>query len=277
LATASSEKSSLVSAKELASKLKVTDALVKKLVKDFGLDSEKVKNRTHLPPKSIDVLKKILKLKDEGKKPKEIKALLESAKPAKSEKAAEEKPKSKSRKTETSGKKEKKSEKKEEKKEEAKKDFKSKKKFEKKKPKKEELKKEEKKDTEPDYKEYVKDEASEHEHLELENKVLEDLQDDIDAELDDEDIEEIEEVEESPKASHDSPYGRQKKVRRKKFNFRYVQRQIANDSKHIRYLQHRLKRTNLSTLERVTLEGNLDKRSRLLNGWLHILRWIKSN
>ena len=260
MATASSEKSSLVSAKELASKLKVTDALIKKLVKDFDLKSEKVKNRTHLPNESVETLKQIIQLKEEGKKPKEIKAILI---PPEKEKKAEKEDKPD------------KEEKKAKAKKSPKKDFKSKKKFEKKKP-----KEEKPEDSEPDYKEYVKDEAAEHEHLELENKILTDLKDDIESELDDseEEIEELEEVEESPsKSNQPNQFGRNRRVRRKKFNFRYVQRQIANDSKHIKYLQHRLRRTNISPLERVTLEENLDKRSRLLNGWLHILRWIKSN
>ena len=62
--------------------------------------------------------------------------------------------------------------------------------------------------------------------------------------------------------------------RRRGFNYRYVERQIANDSKRVYSLRQRLRSPNLSVRDRLFFEEALERRILFLNGWKHILRWI---
>ena len=66
------------------------------------------------------------------------------------------------------------------------------------------------------------------------------------------------------------------KRRRRQFSFRFIQRQIANDMSRVDYIRHKLNRGKLSTLEKLHLEDSLHKRSHLLSGWTHLLRWVKN-
>ena len=63
-------------------------------------------------------------------------------------------------------------------------------------------------------------------------------------------------------------------TRRRGFNYRYVERQISNDSKRVSSLRFRLKNTNISVQERLFVEEALERRILFLDGWKHILRWI---
>ena len=62
--------------------------------------------------------------------------------------------------------------------------------------------------------------------------------------------------------------------RRRGFNYRYVERQISNDSKRVGSLRLRLRNSNLSVQERLFVEESLERRILFLDGWKHILRWI---
>ncbi len=70
--------------------------------------------------------------------------------------------------------------------------------------------------------------------------------------------------------------GSQEQRRKRGFNYRYVERQIANDSKRVHSLRQRLKNPNLSVRDRLFFEEALERRILFLNGWKHILRWISS-
>lgn len=283
----------LISVKELASKLDVTDALLKKLVKDFEIPTQKVKNRNHLDDDGVDHIKRILDLKSEGKKTKEIKELFAEQDGPKE--AEEETPKAKGRKSKKAEKKvtkKTKAEEPEEEQEEAEEEKpKAKSKARKEKPEKKPSRKSNLKsapkgqgDPMPsnvgdiDINEYIKDELAEEDADEMitthtTEEVIKEL-DEGELDLEDEDLEEIEEEPLVQELEEDK--SQPKKRRRKSFNFRYAQRQIAFDSKRIKYIRHRLAKSNISTSERMSLEDALDRRSKLLDGWLHILRWIKT-
>lgn len=94
---------------------------------------------------------------------------------------------------------------------------------------------------------------------------VEDSQDENNEE-DDEEPEDNEEVQDSSKPR-----------RRMTFNYRYVERQVSNDSKRINSIRQRLKNPSISTQERLFYEEALDRRILFLNGWKHILRWITLN
>lgn len=64
--------------------------------------------------------------------------------------------------------------------------------------------------------------------------------------------------------------------RRRLFNYRYVERQISNDSKRISSFRRRLQNPNISIQERLFFEEALERRILFLNGWKHILRWVSS-
>lgn len=66
----------------------------------------------------------------------------------------------------------------------------------------------------------------------------------------------------------------EKPRRRRGFNYRYVERQIANDSKRVSILKRRLQNPNLSIQEKLFFEEALERRILFLNGWRHILRWV---
>lgn len=307
----------LVSVKELASKLDVSDALLKKYVKDFEIPTQKVKNRTHLEDSSIEIVKEIVKLRNAGKKSKDIKAILthvrsqeesaetateevveepKKAKTAKAPKAKakavkgskEEKPKTAKAKTKAKTKKAEPEEEApeveaiEEKPEPEEKSSSPRSKRgarsrsnDKDRKKQNKSKKEDSDEfADLDVTGFLRDEMVENEILEG-PALVEAIEEEVGELPEDEDLDgldDIDELEEEETKSR-SP-GRTK--RRKAFNFRYVQRQIANDSRRVNYIKNRLRRANISTPERLSLEDALDRRSKLLNGWLHILRWIKS-
>lgn len=64
--------------------------------------------------------------------------------------------------------------------------------------------------------------------------------------------------------------------KRRLFNYRYVERQISNDSKRISTLRQRLKNPNLPIQDRLFFEEALERRILFLDGWKHILRWVSS-
>ncbi len=66
----------------------------------------------------------------------------------------------------------------------------------------------------------------------------------------------------------------QERRKRRGFNYRYVERQIANDSKRVYSLRQRIKNPNISVRDRLFFEEALERRILFLNGWKHILRWI---
>ena len=66
----------------------------------------------------------------------------------------------------------------------------------------------------------------------------------------------------------------QERRKRRGFNYRYVERQIASDSKRVYSLRQRLKNPNLSVRDRLFFEEALERRILFLNGWKHILRWM---
>lgn len=83
------------------------------------------------------------------------------------------------------------------------------------------------------------------------------------------------EAEEELKDLSESDQESTRRVRRG-FNYRYVERQIANDSKRISSLRQRLRNPNLSVRDRLFFEEALERRILFLDGWKHILRWISS-
>ena len=64
--------------------------------------------------------------------------------------------------------------------------------------------------------------------------------------------------------------------RRRLFNYRYVERQISNDTKKISWLRQRIKSPNVSTQDKLLFEESLERRIMFLDGWKHILRWVSS-
>lgn len=94
------------------------------------------------------------------------------------------------------------------------------------------------------------------------------------------DIEKSEEEKELRTESEDLKDIQQEEVqeeggrRRRLFNYRYVERQIANDSKRISSIRQRLRNPNISVQEKLFFEEALERRILFLDGWKHILRWI---
>jgi hypothetical protein len=294
----------LISTKELASKLKVTEPLLKKLINDFAIETQRVDRRAHLNSQAATTVKEILALRASGKKNSEIKEMFESSKQD-SKTPASKKPE------------------KEEVKEEAKDPIKKNTPKEAKKP--ELLKKKAKKplkknpqkkvpqanqsesieekieqieDGMSQVEQIVEDatelvETRQQKHIEEEvimdisgylledenetnelKSLLSDEDDEITdlSEIDEED--EIEEVNEIDEDRDDTIS--QRKIRRRQFSFKYIQRQIANDSKRINYIKQKLKRGRLSAKETMMLEDSLHHRSILLSGWIQLLRWVKN-
>ena len=91
----------------------------------------------------------------------------------------------------------------------------------------------------------------------------------IDKDLDKETDEEQEEI-----SSGRTEDGEEQSRRRRGFNYRYVERQISNDSKKVSSLRIRLRNPNLTVQDRMFFEEALERRILFLNGWKHILRWI---
>ena len=69
-----------VSIKELASKLKTSDALIKKIIKDFEIETKRDQKRVLLSAESVQTIRDILALRASGKKNIEIKKLFDEAK-----------------------------------------------------------------------------------------------------------------------------------------------------------------------------------------------------
>ncbi len=278
--------SELISIKELASKLKVTDALLKKLIKDFDIVTERVQKRVYLSESSVTTVREVLALRASGKKNKEIKELFEASKaPPPVEQAPEvEKIKAKPspRKTKT------------------------------KKPDEDQqviaqveeqvvkvpeetiaavaLEYENTEEHAVDISSYLEEDHQAEDEPSMAMRLAEesDVLDTVIESTEDEslDFEETNVEEEKEAAIIEEPErtperGRQdrlspRKMRRRQFSFSYIQRQIANDSKRIQYIQQKLKRGSLSTKEAMNLKDSLEHRSKLLSGWVHLLRWVKS-
>ena len=88
------------------------------------------------------------------------------------------------------------------------------------------------------------------------------------------DLDEVEITEETEETAKDSL--RPRKIRHKAFSFRYIQREIANDTKSLNFLKNKLKKGKLTHVERLNLLDSLDRRAKMLNSWIQILRWVKS-
>jgi len=236
------------SIKELASQLKVSDALLKKILKDFSIEAIREQNKLVLDQESVRIIKEILALRASGKKNHEIKEIFEAYKKAQ----PVEEPNVTAPKVEN------------------------------KKP----LKKPEPKikskivaakkdkvakivDLEPKEQEAKPEQAEKIESKHQEPEVQK-PQEEFQVEQSSEEVEEANEVDEIEDKL--SP----RKIRRRQFSFRYIQNQITNDSKRLNYIKQKLKRGKLSVKEKLNLEESLQKRSEILSGWIHLLRWVRS-
>lgn len=285
-----------VSIKELASKLKTSDALIKKIIKDFEIETKRDQKRVLLSAESVQTIRDILALRASGKKNIEIKKLFDEAQGVKpsSEPSSTEPEETLAEVTV------------EESFPEAKKP---------KKPKSVKPAKQEPLEEQADSPEsaqdprdpellveglsaddileltdlpinqdvdvlvpgdYLEDEVPQSNTQDDLKQLLslegsEDLEEDLEDEITDEQIEE-ELTQQNRRGDRLSP----RKIRRRQFSFRYIQRQIANDSKRVNYIKQKLRRGSLSTKERMVLEDSLHHRSVLLSGWIQLLRWVKS-
>jgi len=285
-----------VSIKELASKLKTSDALIKKIIKDFEIETKRDQKRVLLSAESVQTIRDILALRASGKKNIEIKKLFDEAQGVKpsSEPSSTEPEETLAEVTV------------EESLPEAKKP---------KKPKSVKPAKQEGLEEQEDSPEsaqdprdpavpveglsaddileltslpinqdvdvlvpgdYLEDEIPQSNTQDDLKQLLslegsEDLEEDLEDEITDEQIEE-ELTQQNRRGDRLSP----RKIRRRQFSFRYIQRQIANDSKRVNYIKQKLRRGSLSTKERMVLEDSLHHRSVLLSGWIQLLRWVKS-
>lgn len=89
------------------------------------------------------------------------------------------------------------------------------------------------------------------------------------------DISKEEESEDRESAEgEESTEGEEQPRRRRGFNFRYVERQISNDSKRVSSIRRRLVNPNISIQEKLFFEEALERRVLMLNGWKHILKWV---
>lgn len=293
----------LITVKELAAKLEVTDLLLKKLIKFFEIPNQKIKRSINLDEAAVEIIKKVVELKAEGKRNKDIKQLFDEQKKREQKKTqddsiessdsdliqvkdsltkdnvAEEKPQtiadSPVLKAEI--------------KEENKKEIKSERSSRsnnrsKKSPRKENRNKEENEksqedspeEAEPYYiKSYIESEEIEAKFdIKQDDPVAEALALDEYEEENADDLEDIDELAEEEVISKDSISPR--KVKRKAFSFRYIQRQIASDTKKVNFLKNKLKKAKLSHLEKLNLRDSLDRRAKMLSSWVQILRWVKS-
>jgi len=285
-----------VSIKELASKLKTSDALIKKIIKDFEIETKRDQKRVLLSSESVQTIRDILALRASGKKNIEIKKLFDEAQGVKpsSEPSSTEPEETLAEVTV------------EESLPEAKKPKKSKSV----KPAKQEPLEEQADSPESAQDprdpavpveglsaddileltslpinqdvdvlvpgDYLEDEIPQSNTQDDLKQLLslegsEDLEEDLEDEITDEQIEE-ELTQQNRRGDRLSP----RKIRRRQFSFRYIQRQIANDSKRVNYIKQKLRRGSLSTKERMVLEDSLHHRSVLLSGWIQLLRWVKS-
>ena len=285
--------SDLITVKELAAELEITDLVLKKLLKFFELPNLKVKRNIHLADDVVAVVRRVMALKAEGKRNKDIKQLFDDER--KKEKKALEGNK-KSEKTDSSDSEpilniaednldgsvdesdsfdadkaddsistsEHLSEEtvsgiipsaKDEDEEEP---------FIK------------KAKEEPSYiQDFIESEEIEAKFdVEQQDVQAEALALDALAEEEGGDLDAVEVTEETEETTKDSL--RPRKIRHKAFSFRYIQREIANDTKSLNFLKNKLKKGKLTHVERLNLLDSLDRRAKMLNSWIQILRWVKS-
>ena len=288
--------SDLITVKELAAELEITDLVLKKLLKFFELPNLKVKRNIHLADDVVAIVRRVMALKAEGKRNKDIKQLFDDER--KKEKKALEGNK-KSEKTDSSDA------------AQASLDIvednsdisveepdsfnsemaddsliTS-----------ENLSEETVSESgiilsakdEDDEKPFIKKAKKEPSYIQdfIESEEIEakfdveqqDVQADalaLDALAEEEggDLDEVEVTEETEETTKDTL--RPRKMRHKAFSFRYIQREIANDTKSLNFLKNKLKKGKLTHVERLNLLDSLDRRAKMLNSWIQILRWVKS-
>jgi hypothetical protein len=288
--------SDLITVKELAAELEITDLVLKKLLKFFELPNLKVKRNIHLTDDVVAIVRRVMALKAEGKRNKDIKQLFDDER--KKEKKALEGNK-KSEKADSSDAaqssldivKDKSDRSVEESdsfnsdkaddspittehlseetvsesgiilsaKDDEEEPF---------------IKKAKK---EPSYiQDFIESEEIEAKFdVEQQDVQAEALELDALAEEEGGDLDEIEVTEET-EATTTKDSLRPRKIRHKAFSFRYIQREIANDTKSLNFLKNKLKKGKLTHVERLNLLDSLDRRAKMLNSWIQILRWVKS-
>jgi hypothetical protein len=288
--------SDLITVKELAAELEITDLVLKKLLKFFELPNLKVKRNIHLTDDVVAIVRRVMALKAEGKRNKDIKQLFDDER--KKEKKALEGNK-KSEKADSSDAaqssldivKDKSDRSVEESdsfnsdkaddslittehlseetvsesgiilsaKDDDEEPF---------------IKKAKK---EPSYiQDFIESEEIEAKFdVEQQDVQAEALELDALAEEEGGDLDEIEITEET-EATTTKDSLRPRKIRHKAFSFRYIQREIANDTKSLNFLKNKLKKGKLTHVERLNLLDSLDRRAKMLNSWIQILRWVKS-
>ncbi len=255
-----------VSIKELASKLKVSDALLKKFIKDFDIATSRDKKLVYVTNESAEILKEIIRLRDAGKKNIEIKKLFEESQKAIAQDAASQ-PAAKIEETVVQVV--------------------------------EEAITEapiveapviQQASPEPTiniseeyFNEYLSEQVAEPETevislamQQAESGSIEEHHQSRDHGRHEQQHLEEEAADEEGDDDEDERDSSGNKRRRRQFSFRFIQRQIANDLKRVNYIRHKLQRGKLSTIEKLHLEDSLAKRSSLLNGWTHLLRWVKN-
>ena len=288
--------SDLITVKELAAELEITDLVLKKLLKFFELPNLKVKRNIHLTGDVVAIVRRVMALKAEGKRNKDIKQLFDDER--KKEKKALEGNK-KSEETDSSDAAqailsiaEDKSDTSVEESDSFNSDkaddslISS-----------EHLNEETVSESgiilsakdEDDEKPFIKKAKKEPSYIQdfIESEEIEakfdveqhDVQADalaLDALAEEEggDLDEVEVTEETEETTKDTL--RPRKMRHKAFSFRYIQREIANDTKSLNFLKNKLKKGKLTHVERLNLLDSLDRRAKMLNSWIQILRWVKS-
>jgi hypothetical protein len=288
--------SDLITVKELAAELEITDLVLKKLLKFFELPNLKVKRNIHLTDDVVAIVRRVMALKAEGKRNKDIKQLFDDER--KKEKKALEGSK-KSEETDSSDKAEAILSTAEDKSgtsveesdsfnaDEVDDSIISS----------EHLSEETASESgiilsakdEDDEEPFIKKATREPSYIQdfIESEEIEakfdveqqDVQADalaLDALAEEEggDLDEVEVTEETEETTKDSL--RPRKIRHKAFSFRYIQREIANDTKSLNFLKNKLKKGKLTHVERLNLLDSLDRRAKMLNSWIQILRWVKS-
>ena len=267
--------SDLITVKELAAELEITDLVLKKLLKFFELPNLKVKRNIHLTDDVVAVVRRVMALKAEGKRNKDIKQLFDDER-KKEKKALEENKKSEETDSSESSTVEKADDSlitSEHLSEEtvsesgvilSAKDEDDEKPF---------IKKAKK---EPSYiQDFIESEEIEAKFDVEQHDVQADaLALDALAEEEGGDLDEVEVTEETEETTKDTL--RPRKMRHKAFSFRYIQREIANDTKSLNFLKNKLKKGKLTHVERLNLLDSLDRRAKMLNSWIQILRWVKS-
>ncbi len=306
-----SEEKNSISLKELATKLKISDALLKKLIKDFSIDTLKVKNRMHLAATETQTVREIMALRASGKKNSEIKEMflaskkaqepseekVEKTKEVEAKKSKTEKPEKQELEQESEKSAEKKTlKKKKKKKSEEEADTKEEPKDKKEKAsatnkKSNKKTKSKNKDSEAKKKSSSQEEAQDEDDDSILNinEYMDQTETDndfksrlaYDEEDDEEGLESVAEDEEDfdEEEDDDEPETSSKKsgkFRRRQFSYKYIQRQIMNDQKRIKYIQQKLQRGRISTKEKMQLQESLEIRDKLLSGWVKLLRWVKS-